>query len=89
MHTVDTQRCAKIKQRACQFAQTFQYYFDEKGRGLPFGRSLTYRFAQVAFFSALVYADIQALPWQKMKQIISTHFTFWWQEKIPPLSVVK
>lgn len=82
MQAVDTHRCAKIKQRACQFAQTFQYYFDDKGRGLPFGRSLTYRFAQVAFFSALVYANIQALPWKKIKQILSTHFTFWWQEKI-------
>lgn len=82
MQEIDTQRCAKIKQRAIRFAQTFQYYFDDKGRGLPFGRSLTYRFAQVAFFSALVYADIQALPWQKIKQIISSHFSFWWQEKI-------
>ena len=43
---------------------------------------MTYRFAQVAFFSALVYANIQALPWKKIKQILSTHFTFWWQEKI-------
>lgn len=82
MQEIDTQRCANIKQRAIRFAQTFQYYFDDKGRGLPFGRSLTYRFAQVAFFSALVYADIQALPWQKIKQIISSHFSFWWQEKI-------
>lgn len=82
MCKVDVQRCEKIKKRACRFAQTFQYFFDDKGRGLPFGRSLTYRFAQVAFFSALVYADIQALPWEKIKQIISKQFAFWWKEKI-------
>ncbi|RBT21330.1 hypothetical protein EA97_00906 [Enterococcus faecium] len=32
----------RMKQRACLFAQTFKYWFDEEGRGLPFGRSLTW-----------------------------------------------
>ena len=32
------------------------YWFDTEGRELPYGRSLTYRFAHGAFFSALAFA---------------------------------
>lgn len=46
------------KQRAKKFAQKFQYWFDCKGQAIPFGRSLTYRFAQIAFWSIGIVTDL-------------------------------
>ncbi|MEI5993832.1 DUF2264 domain-containing protein [Candidatus Enterococcus mansonii] len=64
-------------ERATIFAQDFVYYFDSDGEALPYGRSLTYRFAQGAFFSALVFADVEAIPWGEMKTILSAHLKNW------------
>ncbi|MBC9705157.1 MAG: DUF2264 domain-containing protein [Enterococcus sp.] len=77
MEKEDPVRAKRMKKRACLFAQTFKYWFDEEGRGLPFGRSLTYRFAQVSFFSALVFANVEALPWGEIKGLISRHLKYW------------
>lgn len=73
----DPERVAKMKERAVTFAQTFKYWFDSTGEAIPFGRSLTYRFAQVSFFSALVFADVEALPWGEIKGLISRHMQSW------------
>ena len=43
----DPRRAALYRQRAQLFAQQFVYWFDANGAALPFGRSLTYRFAQI------------------------------------------
>lgn len=78
----EPERASIIKDRATQFAQTFKYWFDGDGEALPFGRSLTYRFAQVSFFSALVFANVEALPWGEIKGIISRHFSNWMDKEI-------
>lgn len=78
----DPERTKIIKERAIAFAQTFKYWFDTDGEGLPFGRSLTYRFAQVSFFSALVFADVEALPWGEIKGLISRHLKNWMSKEI-------
>lgn len=78
----DPERVAVIKERATIFAKTFKHWFDADGEALPFGRSLTYRFAQVGFFSALVFADVEALPWGEIKGLISRHLTNWLQQEI-------
>ena len=44
----DPRRAAFTAQRAQLFAQQFVYWFDANGAALPFGRSLTYRFARTA-----------------------------------------
>lgn len=54
----DPQRAAVYRERSAQFAKDFMYWFAEDGSAIPFGRSLTYRFAQVSFWSALVYAEV-------------------------------
>ena len=78
----DELRVAKMKERATIFAQTFKYWFTQEGVALPFGRSLAYRFAQVSFFSALVFANVEALPWGEVKGIISRHLHWWMQQAI-------
>ena len=63
----DPDRARRFRERAARFAQDYLYWFEDGGRAVPFGRSLTYRFAQGAFFSALALAGVEALPWGVMK----------------------
>ncbi|MGH2233356.1 DUF2264 domain-containing protein, partial [Enterococcus faecalis] len=78
----DTARVAIMKERATLFAQEYKYWFTQPGVAIPFGRSLTYRFAQVSFFSVLVFADVEALPWGEIKGLISRHLQQWMNKDI-------
>ena len=46
-------------------------------KALPYGRSLIYRFAQGAFFSALIFAEVEAIPWGQIKTLLSNHMKQW------------
>lgn len=72
----------KFIERATLFAQTFIYYFDADGEAVPYGRSATYRFAQGSFFSALVFAEVEAIPWGQMKMLLSNHMKNWFAKDI-------
>ena len=48
----DDEYAVKFRGRAELFAKDFIYWFADDGAALPYGRSLTYRFAQAAFWSA-------------------------------------
>lgn len=77
MEKDDPKRSKLYKDRAMEFAKTFIYWFADDGEALPYGRSLTYRFAQVSFFSACVMANVYPLPMGVMKGIIARHFEEW------------
>ena len=68
--------------RSKQFAEDFIYFFNADGKALPFGRSLTYRFAQCAFFSALAFAGEYVHSWGVTKGIIGRHMRWWFQHPI-------
>ncbi len=72
----DPERAARFRARARRFAEDFIYFFDKDGASVAFGRSQTYRFAQVAFFSALVFAGEEALPWGVIKGIINRNLRY-------------
>ncbi len=78
----DPERSEVFKKRACEFARDFIYWFDADGEALPYGRSLTYRFAQAAFWSACVLADIRPFPLGVMKGIIVRNLDAWINKKI-------
>ena len=64
--------------RARLFAPQFARWFDAEGRGLPFGRSMTYRFGMVAFFAAYALADPDpVLPMGVLKGIVLRHLRWW------------
>jgi len=63
-------RAARYVERARLFAPQFTVWFREDGSMVPYGRSLTYRFAAVSFFSACAFAGVKVLPWGAMKGII-------------------
>ncbi len=73
----EEERCRLYRERAKEFAKDFIYWFDDEGRGLLFGRSLTYRFAQVAFFSACLLADVEVFPVAVVKGIIERNLNYW------------
>lgn len=75
-----------FRDRAVIFGKQFLYWFDEFGAGVPYGRSLTYRFAEVAFFSACIYAGVEPLDLPTMKGIIDRNLEMWWQSHMQDFS---
>jgi len=82
MEEEDPQRSSLYKERAALFAQQFIYWFTEEGDALPYGRSLTYRFSQSAFWSALVYAGVEPFPMGVMKGLIIRNLRWWLNQPI-------
>ncbi|KAM0702301.1 hypothetical protein Q7P35_011211 [Cladosporium inversicolor] len=54
----DQTRTKRYKDQAKQFAEQYWRYFSATGAAIPFGRSLTYRFAFAAFWAAALVAQI-------------------------------
>lgn len=67
---------------AAEFAQGFQYWFADDGSALPVGRSLGYRMAQGAFWGALAYAGLEALPWGRIRGLADRHLRWWWGKPV-------
>jgi hypothetical protein len=73
----DPERAQRFRERAATFAADFACWFAADGAALPFGRSLTYRFAQGAFWGALAYAGVEALPWGTVKGLLLRNLRWW------------
>ncbi|ROT42138.1 hypothetical protein SODALDRAFT_268345 [Sodiomyces alkalinus F11] len=74
-------RAAEFRKRAQMIALDLAHYYDREGRAIPFGRSVTYRFAMISFWGALAYADVELpapLTWGMVKGIVMRHLR-WWQ----------
>ncbi|KAL6849296.1 hypothetical protein ACO1O0_008832 [Amphichorda felina] len=77
----DPERAEEFKKRAQQIALDLVHYYDDDGRAIPYGRSLTYRFAVVSFWGAMAYAGAELpapLTWGMVKGIVLRHLR-WWQ----------
>lgn len=82
MEGEDPERCRVYRERAGQFAKQFIYWFDKEGAAIPYGRSLTYRFSQVSFFSACLMAGVEPFPVGVMKGLIVRHLKNWMEKPI-------
>lgn len=78
----DVERCKRIKERAVLFARQYKAFFHSDGSTVPYGRSLTYRFASTAFFSACAFAGIEVLPWGEIKGLILRNLRWWFKKPI-------
>ncbi|MEO8532078.1 MAG: DUF2264 domain-containing protein, partial [Deltaproteobacteria bacterium] len=76
----DAPRAALYRDRARDFAPDIRHWFADDGAALPFGRSLTYRFACGGFWGALAFAGVEALPWGEIKGYYMRHLR-WWADK--------
>jgi len=68
------------KERASLFAEDFLYWFSGDGSPLPFGRSLTYRYAQAAFWGALTFAGVKGLPLGQVKGLFLRNLRWWFSQ---------
>ena len=82
MEEEDPERSRRFKERAAAFAGDYLYWFEDGGRAVPFGRSLTYRFGQSAFFAALAFAGVEALPWGVVKSRLLGNLRDWFAQPI-------
>jgi hypothetical protein len=73
----DPDRAARFRERARLFAPQYLPWFSRDGSSVPFGRSLTYRFAASAFFSACAFADEELLSWGVLKGLILRNLRHW------------
>ena len=73
----DKARCDRFRERARKFAAHFQHWFADTGSNVPYGRSLIYRQAVVAFWGALALVDEEALPWGVIKGIYLRNLRWW------------
>lgn len=76
----DPERAAILRERATLFARDFIYLSAADGASVPFGRSLTYRFAMVAFWSGVAFAGLDVFSPGVVKGVILRHLR-WWLEK--------
>lgn len=77
---VEDDYAKRYRERAVLFAKDFKNWFAADGATIPFGRSLTYRFACAGFWSALAFADLEVLPWGEVKHLCLQHLR-WWRDK--------
>ena len=68
--------------RATLFAKDYIYWFSKDGSGLPYGRSLAYRFNQSSFWAALAFCDVEALPWGQIKRLLLQNVRWWFNQPI-------
>ncbi|WKW37238.1 DUF2264 domain-containing protein [Enterobacter mori] len=78
----DEARADVLRERSRQFAQDFIYWSAADGASVPFGRSLTYRFAMVAFWSAVAFSGLEVFTPGIVKGIILRHLRWWQQQPI-------
>ena len=78
----DPTRAEEYRSRARDFALDFVHYQDPNGHSIPFGRSMTYRFATIGFWSALAFADVEPpapLTWGMAKGLLLRNLRWWSQ----------
>ncbi|MGN1367425.1 MAG: DUF2264 domain-containing protein [Aristaeellaceae bacterium] len=75
----DPERCARFRERARMMMPRFACWFDASGRALPYGRSLTYRFAQCDFWGACALAGVEApgIGYGEIKGFLLRNLRFW------------
>lgn len=79
MNGRDPERCARFTERAKLIAPRFACWFDGQGRALPYGRSLTYRFAQSSFWSAMALCGVKpdGMTWGQVKGFVLRNLRAW------------
>lgn len=80
----DPKGSAAYLERGKLIAPDFACWFDASGEALPYGRSLTYRFAQGAFYAALAFAqgETETFGYGEMKHLLLANMRRWFGKPI-------
>lgn len=76
----DPLRCSRFTERTKLILPRFACWFDGAGRAVPYGRSLTYRFAQGSFWAACALCGIADgdIDTGVIKGLLMRNLRFWW-----------
>lgn len=77
MKKADPEYSCVLRERGRKFAGDFMYWFDTEGREIPYGRSLTYRFAHGAFFSAAAFAEVDGIDYGILRHLAAGNLEHW------------
>ena len=77
MEKEDPERCERYRERALAFGKDYIYWFSEEGASFAYGRSMTYRFAQIAYFSVCALGGIEVFSLPVLKELIMRHLVHW------------
>lgn len=78
----DPERAARFRERASAFAADFIHWFDGDGACVPYGRSLTYRFAMAAFWAAAAYARLPVFSPGILRGLVFSHLRWWMSQPV-------
>lgn len=81
MEEIEPERCRILKERSRKFFYDFVYWFANDGAELPFGRSLTYRYAHSSVFAAMAYAGLD-LDYGVLKNLVLRNLESWMNRPI-------
>ena len=73
----DREAAHRYRDRALAFGPEFDHWFGPDGAGIPYGRSMTYRFAQSSLWGAYALADVEAVPWGGARGHWARHLRWW------------
>ncbi len=75
------ERSREYKARAERFFEDFVYWFSNDGNEIPFGRSLTYRYAHCGPLAAMAYAGLD-LDYGVLKNLVLRNLETWMSQPI-------
>lgn len=78
----DAERASVFRYRANLFARDFVAWFSPDGSAIPYGRSLSYRSAQAAFWGALPLVNVESRWHGVAKGILLRHLRWWLRQPI-------
>jgi len=73
----DREAAGRYLERARAFGPEFGHWFGPDGAGIPYGRSMTYRFAQSSLWGAYALADVEGVPWDGARGHWARHLRWW------------
>lgn len=84
MRERDAARSRAFIERGKLMAPDFACWFDNSGEAVPYGRSLTYRFAQGAFYAAMALSGEEApgVSFGVMKHLLLSNMRKWFKKPI-------
>lgn len=82
MKDEDPERSLRYRAQAESFARQFIAWFAKDGSALPYGRSLSYRFAQSAFWAMAAFAGIGPYPMGVLKGLLLRNLRWWFEQPI-------
>ena len=75
-------KVSEIINRARDFAKDYFYFFDQNGYMIPYGRSLTYRFATLSFWSLYLLVCHDEEQKEQIHYIIYNNIDWWKNQQI-------